>query len=353
LNKNILLLFVFLLLVSWRAFPQSAKDTADYSAVDSSARNVEYKGDLKLLVADLTKNCKSDREKARAVFVWIADNIAYDYKFINKNKKIKFPKYRAGEDRNTKDAEWEDKYLATVLYKGMAICDGYARLFKRMCNYAGLQTDIVNGYTKNNPSQIGRMGEENHAWNGIILDGSYYFLDVTWASGGCDRDEEGKLEPFVKSFDDYYWLTPTEKLSRDHYPKNESLPGIMSFPKQKYIDNAYINPQFISDVEILSPDSGIIDACVGDTLQFRFRYTGAVNYLQCHTNVYHPKKPWEILKSGKEWTDEETIKQRYIKFNSDGNNYIFNFVADDKRIRYVDLILDHNHLARFKVRLAE
>ena len=80
------------------AFSQTATIVRDYIIIDSIAKTVHYKNDLKLLTSNLTNKYTSEFEKARAIFIWITDNIAYDYKFVNKHKKVKQPKCKAGQD---------------------------------------------------------------------------------------------------------------------------------------------------------------------------------------------------------------------------------------------------------------
>ena len=77
-------------------------------------------------------------------------------------------------------------------------------LFKRMCNIAGLKSEIIPGYTRTEYYQVGTSGALDHAWNSILIDSTYYLLDATWAAGGSSSDDNGKLLDYVKRFDEYY-----------------------------------------------------------------------------------------------------------------------------------------------------
>ena len=143
------------------AFPQA--EVTDYSKIDSIARTIEYKGDLPVLVENLTKDCNTKLEKARAIFVWVTHNIQYDYKFINKNKKIKPFRCRNKKNCDEKYVEWKNRQIEKTLRTKKAICFGYATLFKQMCDYTGIQSSVVSGYIKTQPSQVGRMGDLDHA----------------------------------------------------------------------------------------------------------------------------------------------------------------------------------------------
>lgn len=361
-----ILFSVFLLFINLSLFAQADTSVTNlpvhkdpkgfnYRKLDSLSRTITYKNDLKLLTSELTKNYSTEFEKTRAIFIWITHNIAYDYKFVNKKKKTKFPKCKKKDNCDLKWAKWEDDYLKKVLSKKLAVCEGYARLFKRMCDYAGIQGSIVTGYTKNEPYHVGKMGELNHAWNVVLIDGNYYYLDVTWASGYCARKENKKLEKFEALYDDFYWLTPMNKLSRDHFPKDsiwvKHIPYKLA--KETYKNTAYIYQGEMSSLDILSPDSGIITAKVGDTIRFSINYRKNVKKLQINTNLKSNPKPWRRTKKKDIWEDELLKKQKYIDFKRDANNYIFEYVVDDNRLRYVDVLFYYKHIIRFNVKIVK
>ena len=55
------------------------------------------------------------------------------------------------------------------LVDGIAVCDGYAKAFELLCNYAGLEVWVESGY----------LAGTSHAWNGIKIDGRVYYCDAT------------------------------------------------------------------------------------------------------------------------------------------------------------------------------
>src|SRR5207249_294129 len=60
--------------------PRATADTYDYSAIDEYAKNAprEVATSTAKLAAYLNKGAKNDREKTRALFVWICENMIYD-----------------------------------------------------------------------------------------------------------------------------------------------------------------------------------------------------------------------------------------------------------------------------------
>ncbi|AWI25335.1 transglutaminase domain-containing protein [Flavobacterium pallidum] len=324
-----------------------------FTKVDSMAKMVKYRSDIKQLSYELTKNYTSQTDKARAIFIWITDNIAYDYHGYNNRKPAKSFKCKDADDCKARLAKQQQEYINKVIRKKKGICEGYARLFQMMCGYSGIECSVVSGYTKDHPSQIGRMGPLDHAWNYMIADGKPYWLDVTWAAGGCTRnDKTGKLKKFVKRFNDYYWLTPVERFSRNHFPKDTTLLASTSITKKQYKDAPYIPGNKLEYIEVIKPDSGILAVRLGDTIRFSIR-NSAVNRtkkIQINTNVRH--KPLSRKEAGDEY-DEIGKKQLTIPFERQEDTYYFTYAADDVKARHLDILFNGGVVARFKIRVSE
>jgi transglutaminase/protease-like cytokinesis protein 3 len=162
--------FTFLsLFFSLIAYSQEAK--SNFSSVDSFAKTVKYKGNLDSLTKKLTDPYSKQLFKARVIFKWITANIGYDCKSFNRhNYTGKDPeKYicRNDIDCEAKREAWETKYIQKVLRKKKAVCEGYSMLFKKMCDIAGLRSEIIPGYSRTKYYQVGTSGSLDHAWNAI------------------------------------------------------------------------------------------------------------------------------------------------------------------------------------------
>ena len=151
------------LLLSGSIYSQDFITKPSFFVVDSFSRTVRYKHDLNRLTKELTDPYPEQLPKARAIFIWITDNIKYDYKFINDEREVKIPDCESGPFCEQVHLVWERKYLQKVLRKKLAICDGYARLFKKMCDIAGIPCEMVSGYTRTKLYQIGNAGSVNHS----------------------------------------------------------------------------------------------------------------------------------------------------------------------------------------------
>lgn len=62
------------------------------------------------------------------------------------------------------------------LINGKALCEGYSRAFKLLCNQVGIKCDLIYGRSEN----------EDHMWNCLELGGKYCYTDVTWNDGDGD-----------------------------------------------------------------------------------------------------------------------------------------------------------------------
>lgn len=345
--------FIFFFFIISNIYSQNSNNLTEFDSIDNYVKRIKYNGDITKLVSDLTITCKTDIEKSRAIYFWITENISYDYKTYNKKKKIQSFKCKSKTDCDLKIAQWKNKILDRVLNKKTAICSGYSELFKKMCNLALVDCEVVEGYTKSEPNQIGKMGILDHAWNVLLIDNKHYYLDLTWAAGSCSKNKKGKLDKFYKERNEYYWLTPIDKLSRNHFPKDTLQLHNSKYNKELFKRNPYIKNSIISDIEIVSPNSGIINAKICDTIKIQFEYSKEIKNIQVNTNVKRNPKVWKI-ESGIEIFNEKVIpKQQYINFNKENETYSFDYILDNKSIRYIEILFDYRLRIKYLVKITE
>jgi len=355
-NALFALTWTFLLFPRF-SLSQTIKENTAYTKVDSFSRTVRYKTDIYRLTKELTDPYTDQRLKTRSIFIWVTDNIKYDFKFFNKGAEIKSRKCTTEENCEQVRLEWEKTYINKIIKKKKTVCDGYARLFKKMCDIAGIRCEMVAGYTRSKPYQIGNPGFVNHAWNVVWVDSAWHFVDPTWAAGGCEEDEEtGKLLFFTKNYNDYYWFTSFEDLSRNHYPQEEKWVLEPAYTKERYAANPYYAPWIITDLKLLSPATGILKAVTGDTLHFKFTYPRSLNALQINSNVFRNPSIWEEEK--RPWHRKtrklDTIavkRQQYIPFKNNGDTYEFDYIVADASLYFLDILFDRRTVMRFNVEI--
>ena len=139
------------------------------------------------ILPQLSLGGKTTYQKVQAIYNWITANVKYDYSHMN--DPTYWPQYTA--------------YAAAVQKK--AVCQGYANLFYRLANDAGIDCRIITGKAYNGTQT------EDHAWNIVRMeDEKYYCLDATWDAGSSPAEYQ-------------YFLKGLTNFSRDHQAETDKL----------------------------------------------------------------------------------------------------------------------------------
>jgi len=238
----------------------SQGQTVNLAYVDRKVQNVDVSSPDSL-AQKLTSSYVTDLEKLRSIFRWITENISYRTKnVVGSRRSIKY----MIEEEDTLSQSLNERIAVEVLKKREAVCDGYARLFKILCDYAGLRSEIITGYARSNIDRVGSYFKSNHRWNAVFLDSSWHLLDVTWASGYISYGDQ-----FIRAYDNYYFMTPPEQFIRDHYPEDSRWTLLTNPPTLKEFYRTPFKHSAFSKYSIVSfaPAKGIIEASVGDTIK--------------------------------------------------------------------------------------
>jgi len=149
------------------------------------AATPEDEASLDSLAKYLAGPCKTERDKARAIFRWITDRIAYDA-----------DAYLAGST---------DAKVEPVLKNRKALCGGYALLFVELGQRMGLNVVNVTG-------KIRRTAQGRHGWVAVQIKDNWQLIDPTFGAGELGNDK------FAKRFRDYLFFTPPDKMLFTHLP---------------------------------------------------------------------------------------------------------------------------------------
>lgn len=101
------------------------------------------------VVDNLGVRSMSDYDAYTTLYDYVTSHVEYDYEGLDNGDPGVYTAYAA-------------------LYKGTAVCQGYATLYYALCWEAGLPVRIITSY--------------NHAWNIVYLKGVWYYVDSTWDS---------------------------------------------------------------------------------------------------------------------------------------------------------------------------
>jgi hypothetical protein len=295
--------------------------------------------DLSLLTRKIIEGQDSERGKVSAIFHWITDNISYKIK--NRNAII-----GAASKRNSIMPDGDDSPLLPlnervalkVLGSGVAVCDGYARLFSTLCDYAGIRSEIIVGYARSsNNKPVARFGV-NHYWNAVQIDGKWFLADATWASGYLTpRGDE-----FIREFDENYFLASPEQFIKDHYP--DDLRWTL-LDDSKIPDEFFRSPfkqKSFSKYQITgyAPTGGIIEAQIGDTLHFKLET--ALNEKErpispdqlIDSAIFTYSASWVFLQPDKKNSPGSRQKHYSYPVQSSNAEWLYLMYNDDLVLRY-------------------
>ena len=207
------------------------------SYVNSTPR--DYEDSLDTLVPYLIKPYDNDYDKAASIATWIASRIVYDQFMYNRGKPTKMFTKRinmSDEEREAADSAQKD-----ILESRVGTCGDYAKLFAKMCQAAGIEVGIVEGYiVRNKKKPEASMTVNNaHAWNYFMYNDRKVYVDTTWMAGGklpfstrvSEERRQKQLDKLEKinrkrsktySVNDYYFDFDYDKERHDfHFEKPE------------------------------------------------------------------------------------------------------------------------------------
>lgn len=118
----------------------------DYASDDA----VNYYYAIQYMLTTMGTSGKTDRDKAILIHNYIVRNYQYD---------LSLTRYTVEEFIDT----------------GSAVCQAYAQLFSLLGNMSGVQVHYLMGMGITGPGT-----SAFHAWNSVILDGYWYYVDTTW-----------------------------------------------------------------------------------------------------------------------------------------------------------------------------
>ena len=205
-----------------KLFQQAEKQPSqvDFSKIDNYVLGLKTKKNITEaeLVKIITQQSQTKMEKARAIFIWIANNIAYDtgYKITSKEE---------------------------ALRQGKGVCEAYSGLFKSLGELAGLEVTTVSGESKQyyykQPSDLDKGG---HAWNVVTADdGRRVIVDATWGAGHVrNRIFTRKLS--------VHWFDPSPEIFIfTHFPKEENW-QLLEKPvtREKFLRMPPLQPQLVA-----------------------------------------------------------------------------------------------------------
>jgi len=318
-------------LFSLMVFPQ--RKNHDFTGIDQKVKFIRIT-ETDSLAKQLAALGKTDIEKVRAIFRWITEHIDYNMKVFNRNKNAVTNGFIFEDtvDSAAPLPSLNERVAEKVLRRKTAFCDGYSRLFKALCDHAGMRSEIIMGYARNMNGRSGNRFAVNHTWNTVYIDSTWHLLDVTWASGFVSYSNE-----YVRQYNDFYFLTPPEQFVADHYPEDlqwtllSNPPDLREFRQGPFRYSSFVRAGITS----YSPVSGIIEASIGDSIKIELKTKNITgNFFIADTPVLGSSEP---------------VLNPVINGNSEKIN--FTYTISDKAGDWLYVFYNEEIVMRYKLNL--
>lgn len=240
----------------------------DFSKIDNLVKTYPRYTSPENLANRISRDFKSDANKARAAFQWLTNNIRYNLEEYYKPKRIIQFRYSTEEERQQKLQAVKDKLVKDAFLTKMGVCEEYAQSFKKVADLLGIEAEVIKGYVRNSVYDIGRIPTTtNHAWNVVKIDNRWVLLDATWAAGYVYN---GK---WIKSYSDYYYDINQKEIGKTHFPKDRKWQIILNSNSLKdfYNQPIYSQPFLKNNIEVLSPKEGSISVNRSEKVVLKIR----------------------------------------------------------------------------------
>jgi hypothetical protein len=270
LNK---LLTACILLAGFSASAQT--NGRDFTKIDAYVKSL---GPLTTMSMGTINNVVSNKftdkiDKARAIYYWVAHNIAYDVKAL----------------RNSSNAK---NTPAEVLLTRKATSLGFASLFQDMCSSADIRCLTVDGFVKYNAQQIGEKDQEiNHSWAVVQLGQTpeeWFYVDPAFGSGNLSAD----MKEFTPAYSDAYFFTEKATFNQQHFPDNSAW-KLGSAPKNKgdFFEMPVIKTAAMElGITKCSPNNGKIKPKADKAFKFSFTLKSTENITKVELGIGEKKK---------------------------------------------------------------
>lgn len=156
------------------------------------------------LVKDLINGCQTDLEKVRAIFRWIT---------VKDLNKMEF-------------ADGLNPESPLGLLRGIKYgTESYHDLFKRLCSYAGIHCEVIQGYSKGAGYKPGMRIDNpkfKNSWTAVSIEDSWCFVNCNWGARHvkCPNvsDDEDMESGLFYQCDEFYFITDPEDHIYQHFP---------------------------------------------------------------------------------------------------------------------------------------
>ncbi len=170
----------------------------------------------------------------------------------------------------------DNQNICSVLLNHQSVCQGYAKTTQYLLNQLGINATLVSG-------TVSEGGP--HAWNLVMSNNSWYYLDTTWGDVDYQSTKASETEQISKevlpiNYD--YFLITSDTLNETHMPdKLVALPNCVASEDNYYVhEGLYLTGldtstlQTIFDNAYASSNGVVTFKCANEAV-----YESVINYL--------------------------------------------------------------------------
>jgi transglutaminase/protease-like cytokinesis protein 3 len=202
---------------------------------------IEY---INLVAYHIKSNTKNEFERIKRVHDFVIAYLTYDTKMHRTSSRSFFPARIKRQD------------AISVVRSRLAVGVGYANLFQALCEAMGQNSEIVNGYARDEKFSPFNKNEyyqrPGHRWNIVQANDCWYVVDTAWDAGYVEKIN--KKETFVKAYTNEWLFTNPQYFVYTHLPLNlnHELLEYLIHPDD-FTQLPYIRPVYFDNVIQLSP----------------------------------------------------------------------------------------------------
>lgn len=315
-----------------------------------SAMQLSAQEDPSALAREITARCTTDREKVTAIFKWITSNISYRIspgriKVIGRASSRYVKELYADDDTGALKS-LNIRVAETTLQRRVAACEGYARLFTTLCDFAGIRSEIIVGYARSSSNKPVPKFGVNHYWNAVLIDGDWKLLDATWSSGYISS----RGDEFIREYDPAYFLASPDDFINDHYPDDIrwTLLPYSRVPREFHYSPFQQKSFRKYSIKSFYPATGIINAAIGDTIRLELATTNAerdkviASDALIDSTIFSHSDAWVFLRPMQEIPG--VVSQ---------NRHTYAFAVTRPGVEWLYLMYNEDMVLRYKVNVKE
>lgn len=192
----------------------------DFSEIDNYVRTLKIGKNVSAneMVELIIKKSTTKLEKARAIYIWITENIAYD-------TSLKISTMESG------------------LKNRKGVCQAYSEIFQVFGEIAGLEVVTISGDSKQLfYKKTADLDKGGHAWNAFKSDDNKWILvETTWGAGYVNNNK------FTRDPSDYWFVPSPQIFIFTHFPEEEKWQFLEKpVSRNEFLNIPPLQPKFIN-----------------------------------------------------------------------------------------------------------